>query len=427
MKKAIQLIALFIILTLNGIGHPMPNSVFMLNLKSKGVEAELQLPLKELQIALPDEDIEAHSATLVERLGAKLTAYIIRHTRPVSFNGKTWKVTVKNLSVGKTEQTATGLYQELTVVLWLEAPENETTRRFNLYYDGIIHQLVTHKILVSVKQDWESGRMDTTETQLGVIQLDVVNNKIDPLQVNLGEGSNWKGFKAMVSLGSEHIAEGTDHLLFLLVLLLPSTLIVINKRWATFGGNRYSLVNLLKIVTAFTLGHSISLLLGAIKWLVLPQQPVEIAIAFTILITAMHAIRPIFPGKEIYVATIFGLIHGLAFATVLAGLHLEAGKMALSILGFNVGIELMQIFVVICTVPWLIILSRNNTYTWLRVSGAVIAIIASLAWAAERITSQTNSISISIKKVADHPSWLLIGLAVLAGGSFLIKEPGKTR
>jgi hypothetical protein len=419
--KTIRLIAFFILLTINGIGHPMPNSVFRLHLKPTGVEAELQLPISELQLALPF-DVSSNPATLVARLGDTLTAYIIAHTHPVSFNGKPWTVSVKKLSVGKAEQTATGPYQELTVLLWLEAPENERSRQFNLFYDGIIHQLVTHKIMVAIKQDQDSGPNDSTQTEVGVIQLDVVNNTIHPLTINLKEDNRWKNFTSMVTLGADHIAEGTDHLLFLLVLLLPATLLVSNKRWAMFGGTRYSLVNLLKIVTAFTIGHSVSLLLGAMQWLVLPQQPVEIAIAFTILITAVHAIRPVFPGKEIYVAAVFGIIHGLAFATVLTALNLDAGKMALSILGFNIGIELMQIFIVICTVPWLIMLSKNNTYTWLRIGGAIAAIVASLAWAAERITAHSNCVAESVQKIAEHGPWLLPALAVAAILSTVIKK-----
>jgi HupE / UreJ protein len=93
----------------------------------------------------------------------------------------------------------------------------------------------------------------------------------------------------------------------------------------------------LRIVTAFTLGHSLTLLAGALGWLRLPGQPVEILIAVSILVSAAHAQRPLFPGREAQVAAGFGLVHilvhGLAFTGTLAGLHLSAGPLALSILG----------------------------------------------------------------------------------------------
>lgn len=162
------------------------------------------------------------------------------------------------------------------------------------------------------------------------------------------------------------------------MLLLPATLLVNGKEWSGFGGTKYSIARLLKIVPAFTFGHSITLLIGALGWLELPQQAVEVLIAVSILISVVHAIRPIFPGKEMYVAAGFGLVHGLAFATVLSNLNLNAAPMALSILGFNVGIELMQFFVIAVTVPWLILLSLTAFYKWFRIAGAALAAVAAV-------------------------------------------------
>jgi hypothetical protein len=189
----------------------------------------------------------------------------------------------------------------------------------------------------------------------------------------------------MVGLGIQHIAEGTDHLLFLLVLLLPAPLLVRQKRWDTYGGMKYSIIRLLKIVTAFTIGHSITLVAGASGWLRLPGQPIEVLIAISILVSAIHALRPIFSGKEAYVAAGFGLIHGMAFAGTLANLDLDTARMGLSILGFNIGIELMQLFVIAITAPWLILLSRTARYTPIRITGAILAAIAASVWVIQRV------------------------------------------
>lgn len=222
----------------------------------------------------------------------------------------------------------------------------------------------------------------------------------------------------MVRLGMQHIHEGTDHLLFLLVLLLPATLLVNGKSWGDFGGTHYSIARLLKIVTAFTVGHSITLLVGALGWLHLPQQPVEILIAVSILISAVHAIRPVFPGKEMYVAAGFGLVHGLAFATVLSDLNLNAGAMALSILGFNIGIELMQLFVIALVVPWLILLSQTAFYKWIRIAGAVFAAVAAVAWIAERVSGNSNAIAGFIQNIAQYAHFGILMLALLAALAF---------
>jgi hypothetical protein len=85
-----------------------------------------------------------------------------------------------------------------------------------------------------------------------------------------------------------------------------------------------------------------------------------------------------------YLALGFGLIHGLAFASVLFNMNLGAGALALSILGFNLGIELMQLLIIALIVPWLILLSRTHVYKPIRIVGAIISSIAAIVWIVER-------------------------------------------
>lgn len=419
------LIILFISLgfTANSFGHPMPNSVLLLDMQANGINAEVQLPINELEFAL-DFGIGNNTDVLIERYGSQLSRYLAAHIHAQSPDGTPWTVQIGEMHIEAAEQTATGAYKELVVKVYLQNPQGQSPRHLTLYYDAIIHQVVSHKTLVVIRQDWDNGILAEQQSNVGIIQLDVKSNTILPLSINLDEGSTWTGFKGMVNLGLEHIAEGTDHLLFLLVLLLPATLLVSDKQWAGFGGTRYSIIRLIKMATAFTVGHSITLLLGAMNWVQLPQQPVEIFIAVTILITAIHALRPVFPDKEIYVACGFGLVHGLAFATVLSDLNIGATKMALSILGFNLGIEFMQLFVIILTVPWLIILSQHPAYKWFRITGAIIAIIASFAWMVERITLSPNVIASFIQTIAEQSKWLLLGLVGLAVISWLSRLKG---
>jgi hypothetical protein len=334
-------------------------------------------------------------------------------------------VAITGMQVQNAVQTATGPYQELTVQLVLTPPAGASTRNFTLNYDVIVHQVVTHKAIVAIRQDWERGAYGENTTEIGVIELDIPTNTIHPLVIHQQGGSVWTGFKSMISLGITHIAEGTDHLLFLLVLLLPAPLVVSGRRWGGFGGSHYCIKRLLAIVTAFTLGHSLTLFAGAIGWLRPPSQPVEILIAASILISAIHAIRPIFPGREIYIAAGFGLIHGLAFASTLANLHLEPGRMALSILGFNMGIEIMQLFVIVLTVPWLIILSLTTKYTGVRIAGAIIAGIAAIAWIIERISGHANVIGTRFQNMVGYAKWLLPLLAVGALILFLTEQHKK--
>ncbi len=399
--------------------HPMPNSVVLLNVHADRIDAEVQIPLSELQPAF-GRAVNDSSTELVARLGPQLRDYLTRHIRPQSPDGRAWTVSVGALVVEETQNPINGTYRELKAQVRLIPPAGADVRRFVFYYDAVLHQVVTHKILVSVRQDWARGLVeDEAPAQVGIIQLDIVNNRIVPLPVSLEGGSVWTGFRSMVQLGIRHIAEGTDHLLFLLVLLLPAPLLVVGGRWHRFGGVRYSLKRLLLIVTAFTVGHSLTLLLGSLGWVRLPSQPIEVLIAVSILVSAVHAVRPLFPGRterspEAWVAGGFGLIHGLAFADTLTNLQLDAGPMALSILGFNVGIELMQLFVIALTLPWLILMSRTRQYTGVRLAGAALAGVAALAWVVERVTGQPNGLSTGVEQVAGYAPYALVLLALLA-------------
>ena len=114
----------------------------------------------------------------------------------------------------------------------------------------------------------------------------------------------------------------------------------------------------------------------------------------------------------------FGLVHGLAFAGSLAGLHLPAGPLAGSILGFNLGIELMQLLVIALTVPWLVLLSQTPAYPAVRVVGAAGAGAAALAWVLERTVLDTTPFSAGIARLLAGAPWLLAALAAGALASY---------
>jgi hydrogenase/urease accessory protein HupE len=120
-------------------------------------------------------------------------------------------------------------------------------------------------------------------------------------------------------MGISHILQGTDHQLFLLTLLLPGPILVAGRRWAGAAPRRRAARRIAAITASFTLGHSVTLALGVLG-LPVPQQPIEALIAVSILAAAVHAIRPIFPGREARIVAGFGLVHGLAFSVTLSEL-----------------------------------------------------------------------------------------------------------
>jgi HupE / UreJ protein len=222
-------------------------------------------------------------------------------------------------------------------------------------------------------------------------------------------------FSSLFRLGMRHIAEGTDHLLFLLVLLLPAPLLVSGLRWGPPSGVRPSLLRILAIVTAFTIGHSITLTLDALNVVSVPSRPVEVLIAVSILVSAVHACGPIFPGKEAWIAAFFGLIHGLAFAATLDRLGLGRWDRVAGILSFNLGIEAMQMLVVAAILPSLVLMSRTPAYTILRISGAVFAGVASAGWIVQRLFDVSTPVDAIVNAFARHS--LLIAINLLAVSS----------
>jgi hypothetical protein len=219
-------------------------------------------------------------------------------------------------------------------------------------------------------------------------------------------------FSSLFRLGMYHIAKGTDHLLFLLVLLLPAPLLLTGRRWDGPSGVRPGLLRILSIVTAFTIGHSITLSLAAFSAINVPTRPVEVLIAVSILISAVHAYRPVFPGREAWIAGFFGLIHGMAFAAALDRLGVGRWDRIVGILAFNLGIESMQMLAVVVILPSLMLMSRTCAYPILRMGGAVFAVLASAGWIVERLFDVMTPVDAILNALARHA--LLIAAALLA-------------
>ena len=152
--------------------------------------------------------------------------------------------------------------------------------------------------------------------------------------------SRASGFLAFLALGFEHISYGFDHLLFLLVVLLPAALLPESAGWR-------AALETVKILTAFTFAHGLSLALAVLGVVDLPSRLVEAAIAATIVLTALDNLWPFLPGRRWQVAFTFGLIHGLGFASALGPIDLPPLGLATALLGFNLGIEAGQLLVAV--------------------------------------------------------------------------------
>jgi len=176
--------------------------------------------------------------------------------------------------------------------------------------------------------------------------------------------------------GAMHLFTGFDHMLFLLSLLLGAGYI------ARDHGTRAALRDVAVLVSAFTVGHSLTLVSAALGWVVLPSRVVETGIAASIALVALaNLLRPGGRRGMPSVAFFFGLIHGFGFSSVLAALHLPMDHRVLALLSFNIGIELAQLLLVAVVIQPLVDLSRWRGFEPVVVRGGSLGILViSLYW-----------------------------------------------
>jgi hypothetical protein len=197
--------------------------------------------------------------------------------------------------------------------------------------------------------------------------------------------SRWRSFVEYCQAGVWHILTGVDHLLFLLSLLLPAVLLRQHGQWEPVVQIRSGLISVFKVVTAFTAAHSLTLTLAALDIVRLSSRLTESVIAASIIVAALNNIFPVVTERRARIAFGFGLLHGFGFASVLADMGLPQGARLISLLSFNLGIELGQLAVV-CTVMPIIyglrsgIFYRRAVMPW---GSAAIAALA-LVWLAQR-------------------------------------------
>ena len=186
--------------------------------------------------------------------------------------------------------------------------------------------------------------------------------------------------------GVWHIWLGFDHILFLLALLLPAVVVRKEKHWEAVGAFKPAFWSVLKIVTAFTLAHSITLTLATLGVISLPSRLVESTIAASVVVAALNNIYPLFRERRWMMAFLFGLIHGFGFASVLTDLGLPKDALVLALVGFNVGVETGQLAIVAAFLPMAFFLRHTFLYRRLVLLGGsvVIALLAG-GWLVERL------------------------------------------
>jgi hypothetical protein len=188
-------------------------------------------------------------------------------------------------------------------------------------------------------------------TAWGQTQTGVLTPGSGAQSFDLDHPSAVHAFVDYLQIGIWHIWSGIDHLLFLLSLLLPAVLKRRNGQWEAVPIAGPAFVNILKVVTAFTLAHSITLSLAAFNVVHLPSRLTESVIAASIIVAALNNIFPRVTEGRWRIAFAFGLLHGFGFASVLSEMGLPSGARLVSLVAFNLGVEMGQLAVVLAVMP----------------------------------------------------------------------------
>jgi len=222
----------------------------------------------------------------------------------------------------------------------------------------------------------------------GLLKVDLPNLQSSALlsperpdaQVNRFESSALRVFGKYIIEGVWHIWIGIDHIVFLISLLLlaplqPARLKI--TKWPAAKTARPVLLDVFAVVTAFTIAHSITLCLTVMEWLTPPSDLVEQAIALSVVLASLNNLLGVYSLKRWRLAFVFGLIHGFGFANVLLDLGLPIGSLVAALGGFNLGVELGQLVIVLVFLPLAWFMRHSIFYRWVVAAGGsfVIALL----------------------------------------------------
>jgi len=370
------------------------------------VTAEVHLPFADLaehtgiNIGGSDAEIEAAIAANAEGL-----EQYARDHFSISSDGEPWALS-DDVEVRRLEEN-----EYVVVVFEVDKAGSDVPALIDVELDPFFDEDPDRDALFLIFNDWERGFVD---------------NEADPLArftagdraqtVDLGDRSWQRNLGSSIGLGLDHIKTGPDHVLFVAVLLLPSVL-AFTTRWEPADKFGKSLWRVLKIVSMFTVAHSITFTLAGLNFIPLPgPRLVETIIAVSIAAAALHNLYPIFPQKEWLIAFGFGLFHGLGFASLVEDLQVSRSTQLVSLIGRNIGIEIGQALVVIIVFPMLFLLRRTRFYMPLFKIASWALIIISIGWVGERLFSTAEFTSWVVDRVFAWPRilWIVIALTAVS-------------
>ena len=349
--------------------HEIGQSYLILNIQEEVFTGHIEITLVDLEKALKldtDNDSKVSSDELESNIGtvhAYLSKRISIGNNNVPYTIKFTKHKVGNYKLGK-------------YAIFSFVADN--------YSGGIPEALEIEYSLIFDVDPNHRGLLflDDAET---TPHITIFSPKRQKQTISLNLSSKLNVFLKFIAHGVWHIWIGIDHILFLIALILLSVVRREENQWIPVSTFRPAFINIVKIVSVFTVAHSITLSLAALRFVNLSPRMVESVIAASVVIAAVNNIFPFFLDRMWWVIFGFGLFHGFGFANVLSHLGLQEGSLALALFGFNVGVELGQIAIILVAFPLCFLIRRGQFYPKfvLNLGSAMITLVAT-KWFIER-------------------------------------------
>lgn len=351
--------------------HRVGESYIIMSSFPDRIEGRVEATYQDLSAVLPldtDGDGKVSDAEFTPAIPA-IQEYVSSHLaltadgveRPI-----TWTVTEEMT-------TDHGMY----AVVRFQVP-GTVAQELGIEYTGFFDALPEHRGLFIIEYEHSSGTVNDSEAVSLVFTPRRTHQVIDPTS-----SSSMAEFVAFVREGIHHIWIGVDHILFLVVLILPSVMTRRDGRWQPVESFRPAFIHVVKVVTIFTLAHSITLSLAALGVVNLNSRLVESIIAASVVFAAINGA---FFGRGMWpIIFAFGLFHGFGFASVLGHLAIDRRFLVPALFGFNVGVEIGQVAIICATFPVLWFLRQWNLYSpvVLKAGSTAIAVLAFI-WLWER-------------------------------------------
>jgi HupE / UreJ protein len=328
--------------------HPLNVGIADIAISERQIEVQLSLNLFELDVLLSlDRDLDARvDLAEVEARRPELVGYLTSKVG-VLVGAESAPAEVGAFHV---RQSADG---KPTFETTLRFTSREPLQAFTLRCEPLTELGADHKTIARIVR---GGRSEQFVFQQGVVY-------------EAKERTFAESAAQFLELGIHHIFVGYDHLAFLIALVLP------RQPW----------LELVKIVTSFTVAHSVTLSLAALDIVRLPATLVEVGIALSVAWVAMENLRAKTFNRRWVVSFLFGFVHGFGFANVLQELHLGRSALVASLIFFNVGVEIGQVVIISLLLPLLWLLARTPAHAASVKVASLAILVAGTFWFFERL------------------------------------------